>query len=646
MKVERNTVRGWLALLTALVLSGAALRAQGSEAMRPLEHFAASPQVAQVVLSPSGQRYAALVNSGDETRVITRSLGETQPRVALSTDNSEHRFAWIRWINDERLAVSIRFESRRRGVDLIETRLVSLRFDGSDQVALLRNPPGDRYVAQVQDDVVDWMEDDGSRILMDAGRELVSVDAKTGERRTVASTAYFVGRWITDARHRPRVITRGVDKDLVEVMHADGEGGEWRALWRFERRGREVVWPLGFGNDPDRLYVQAWHEGRLAVFVVDLKDPRLEKRLVLAHPTRDVRGYLVRSAGGVALGLSDSERPDNADWWDPGVAELARSLDQALPDRSNRLLQFSRDGSKYLVYSVGNGKPGRYYLGDRASGRLSQLGLQYPQLEQARLAGKQALMLRARDGLSMRAFLTRPARAPAASAPLPLVLLAQGSPAAQDGQGFTPLTEFLADRGYAVLQVEYRGSSGAGFDFHAAGLQRWGLEMQDDLADAVQWAIAEKVADPARICIVGASFGGYASLMGAVKTPRLYRCAASLNGVADLIDFYDHRLKYAGGKADIEAQLGHAWQDRERLVATSPARQAARIQAPVLLVHAGRDRSVPVEQGSGMAAALKAAGKPYEWVELPAADHALNRQSDRVAYYKALEAFLGKHLAP
>jgi dipeptidyl aminopeptidase/acylaminoacyl peptidase len=229
--------------------------------------------------------------------------------------------------------------------------------------------------------------------------------------------------------------------------------------------------------------------------------------------------------------------------------------------------------------------------------------------------------------------------------PLPLVLLPHGGPHSRDHADFDVETEFLANRGYAVLQVNFRGSAGFGHDFMVAGLQRWGLEMQDDLTDAVQWAVAQGVADPARICIVGGSYGGYAALMGLVKTPQLYRCAASFAGVADLIDLIQHYGDYIGGHAAMQAQLGSAWSDRDRLRATSPALNADRIQAPVLLVHGTADRSVPVDQSRDMASALKRLGKPHRYIEQPGGDHHLSRYSHRLEYFKALEAFLAEHLA-
>lgn len=649
---------GWLiwAVLqgvTPVVLSALPAMATGQEviAPRPVEHFAQLPMLAQVVLSPDGLRYAALVNSGDETRLVTRTMSEPSPRVALSTDNQELRLNWVRWVNNERLVVSVRFEARRGTVGTLETRLLSVRHDGSGQVPLIEQQRAGTYLDQVQDRVVDWMEDDGSRLLLDGVDPrslrpvLFSVDVNTGERRRVATTSYDVGRWFTDAQHRARVITRGVDKDDMEVMlSADGEG-EWRSLWRFNRWGRDQVIPLGFGRDPDKLFVRALHGERWAVFEVDLKSPDLARRLVLANPARDVRGSLMRSAEGDILGIVDWDDPTYSDWWDPEVRELARSLEQALPGRHNRLLQFSRDGSRYLVHSIGAGQPGRFFLGDRRTGRMAQLGVQYPGLDKADLAGRQvAVALRGREGAPLSAFLTRPRQAPAG--PLPLVLIPEGGPSLPAIDTFHPLAEFFADRGYAVLRVAYRDPAGLRTDFLWTGLQRWGREMQDDLEDAVRWAVEQRVADPARVCVVGIDQGGYAALLSAVRAPALYRCVASLGAVTDLFALYEHFGRFGGARLVMEAQVGHFWQDRERLRAASPALQAKAIQADTLLVHGVRDRLVPVEQARQMTAALAAAGKTHELLELPEGDHLLTRQSHQVAFYRALDTFLKRHLAP
>ncbi len=179
----------------------------------------------------------------------------------------------------------------------------------------------------------------------------------------------------------------------------------------------------------------------------------------------------------------------------------------------------------------------------------------------------------------------------------------------------------------------------------AAGLQRWGLEMQDDLTDAVQWAVAQGLADPKRVCAVGFSYGGYAALMGAVKTPELYRCIVSVAGVSDLIDLWHHQSQYLEGGAILDRQIGNAWNDRERLKATSPALHADQIKAPVLLIHGTMDRTVPIDQSEAMDKALRRAGKPHQFIELEGGDHQLSRNSHRLTVFKALEDFLGEQLA-
>ena len=220
------------------------------------------------------------------------------------------------------------------------------------------------------------------------------------------------------------------------------------------------------------------------------------------------------------------------------------------------------------------------------------------------------MQIKARDGLDLVALLSPPASA--SGKPWPLVLLPHGGPHSRDSNDFDVETEFLASRGVAVLQVSFRGSAGYGHDLMSAGLKRWGLEMQDDLTDAVQWALSQGLADPKRLCIMGGSYGGYAALVGVVKTPQLYRCAISLTGVTDLIDMAAYQCDYVGGIAAARAQIGSSWSDRDQLRATSPALNAEHIQVPVLPVHGSDDRVVPVEQSRDMAHALGKAGRSEE----------------------------------
>jgi dipeptidyl aminopeptidase/acylaminoacyl peptidase len=627
------------------------------------EDFARLPLLEDLELSPDGKRIAGLMNIDDQTVLITRPADGNEIRTVLKTDNQRFHFRWIHWVGNDRLVASVGFAARRYFVGTQETRLLSVRADGTGLIELVKAAPfGRGGTAQIQDAVVDWLPDDGRHILLQLPDEnggapaVFRVDVETGRRHMVHAPQRNVWQWITDASHRVRVGVRS-DEGEYEILACDPEGKNWRTLWKFKGRAREAVWPLGFGRQPQELYVLADHQGRSAIFTVDLGSADLKRTLRLAHPEHDLDGHLMHSpATGDVTGLRsdgvDADGEARTEIWDPQWRALAVAIDKGLPERSNRLRRFSRDEQRYIVHSTGNGQPGQYYLGDRKTGELVLLADQHGQLDPQHLAGKQFVEIRARDGLKLAAYLSlpdgasRPANAPPRPRKLPLVLLPHGGPHARDNADFDVETEFLASRGYAVLQVNFRGSWGYGHDFMAAGLQRWGLEMQDDLTDAAQWAVDQGVADPARMCIVGSSYGGYAALMGVVKTPRLFRCAASFAGVTDLIDLIQHHGDYIGGTAAMREQLGSAWGDRARLRATSPALQAERIEVPVLLVHGTADRSVPVEQSRDMAKALRSAGKPHRYIEQQDGDHHLSRYTHRLEYYRALEAFLAEHLGP
>jgi len=633
---------------------------RSATARLPIESFARLPLLSGVVLSPDGQRIAALLNEPERTVLITRAVaGEKKSLAVLHTDNKQYQFNWARWVNNERLLVSLRFASRRGFVRTVETRLFSVKADGSGLINLVINLPdlgslrGTIRTQQLQDQVIDWLPDDGQHVLLqlaeaEALPAVYKVDVETGRRQMVQAPERGVRRWITDAQHRVRVGVRETEGNY-EIRACGPDGKDWRVLWTFRDLG-DAVWPLGFGLDPQELFVKADHQGRVAVFSVRLDRSGLPRTLRLAHPRFDIDGTLMHSpASGEVVGLRSGATDDDSgesrgDLWEPSWRGLAQSIDLGLPGRDNRLLGMSRDERRYLVYSSGNGQPGEYFLGDRRTGELALLAETYPALDPTTLAGKRPATIRARDGLNLSAYLTQPAGHTGSHAPLPLILLPHGGPQSRDDADFDSWTEFLANRGYAVLQVNFRGSDGYGREFKAAGLRRWGMEMQDDLSDAVHWAIAQRIADAKRICIVGASYGGYAALMGLVKTPELYRCAVSFAGVSDLQDLIQYERDYVGGLAAAERSIGDSWRDRERLRATSPALQAERVQAPVLLVHGTADRVVPVDQSEDMAKALRRAGKPYRFIEQEGGDHYLSRNEDRLQFFQALESFLDEHL--
>jgi dipeptidyl aminopeptidase/acylaminoacyl peptidase len=347
------------------------------------------------------------------------------------------------------------------------------------------------------------------------------------------------------------------------------------------------------------------------------------------------------TAVGVGAG---AERPVY-EWLDPEIGAAAAVLIHAFQGRDVELEDWSEDRTRFLARVAGPGAPGVWYLYDKARKEVSPIGEEYPDLAGAAFGTTRWITYKARDGLEIPAYLTLPPGAKDGSR-LPLIVFPHGGPKARDQFDFDFIAQFLATRGYAVLQPQFRGSWGFGQAFEDAGKGEWGGKMQTDLIDGVGALAANGQIDPKRVCIVGASFGGYSALAGAALYPDAYRCAASIAGIADLgLLLVEEARSYGreGASTDeLRDDLGAA--SSEKLMAQSPARHAGEVRAPVLLIHGDKDTVVPIEQSRRMAEVLKAAGKPYELIELPDENHYLTKAANRTRTLEALEAFLAKNL--
>lgn len=627
----------------------------------PVGAFGMLPVAQRASLSPDGQKVAMLVNQAGTSAIVVQEVGKPDGKTTavMNSNNRDFTFKWFRWVSNERMLIGIQFPSKRAngrasvgGVETYETRLVSAKADGSQNVNLIKpnSFKGDMQ-AQFQDEVVDFDVDGGKHVLLALHDPLetqypsvYSLDVETGSRRQVHGSRDFFRWWMTDREHRVRVGTR-MDKGDVEIHACDPDGSNWRKLWSYKVMAADRVAPVGFGKDPNELYIRAEHEGRSALFTVDLRDPTLKRTLKLASATNDIDGNLVYSkTTGQAVGLvsSDTFLPSEISYWDAEKREMLNSVNEALPGRYNRIVSTSADDSRYLVYSSSDKVAGEIFLGDFRANTLGLLVATYPQLQEKFMVNKRAIVIKARDGLELPGYLSTPLGVKASQ--LPTVLLVHGGPQGHDDGSFNALTQFLANRGYAVLQVNFRGSSGFGRGHLSAGLQRWGQEMQDDLTDGLHWAVSAGVADPKRVCIVGASYGGYAALMGVAKTPDAFQCAVSFAGVTDLLELGIDQGNYMSGKEFFEAQVGSTDKDRERLRQNSPRYLAKQIKSPVLLMHGTEDRSVLFSQGEYMDAALTEAGVPHKFVKQLRGDHHLSMYEHKLQFFTEIESFLATNL--
>jgi dipeptidyl aminopeptidase/acylaminoacyl peptidase len=368
-------------------------------------------------------------------------------------------------------------------------------------------------------------------------------------------------------------------------------------------------------------------------------------RPIYTHATLDVSDvrtdpYTNRVVGAAVEGESPV-------WFDEDLAKQQAELDKAFPNESPWIVDWALDRSRFIVRTERDDRAPMFHFYDAKTLTAKGLAKTYPELDETRLAPRLPYTYKARDGVEIPGYLTRPV---GVDGPAPLVLLPHGGPADRDVDGFDWLAHFLASRGYVVLQPNFRGSGGYGRAWEDAGHGGWGIGvMQHDLTDGVAAVVTAGIADPERVCIVGSSYGGYAALAGAAFTPDLYRCAVSINGVSDLRDIFTlYRGRRDGRSAAVtyfEQSLGVEESSPRALDAASPAKHAQQVKAAVLLIHGRDDSVVLIGQSRKMERALRDAGKNVQFVELDGEDHWLSEAATRIATLEAIDTFLAQHLA-
>jgi dipeptidyl aminopeptidase/acylaminoacyl peptidase len=473
------------------------------------------------------------------------------------------------------------------------------------------------------------------------------VDTATGKGTPVATGAPETVDWAVDAAGR--VVAR-VDRDTARaraqhdfVVNA-ARDGRWIEIFRVadpDRQmhlahltpgGREIV---VFGNLPGE-------RNKLRAIALDGSGVRV----LFEEPDRDLEGWLIdghdRTVVGASLGGLD--QPNR--WLDTEAEAYHGRVERAFPGRRVAVYGRSADRRRALAYVHGPAHPPIYYLVDFEARTADTIGEAFPALVGANLGRVEASTYPARDGTPIPAYVTYPPGLEPKG--LPLVVLPHRGPDRRDDATFHWLAQFLATRGYLVLQPQFRGSRGFGQAFRAAGKRQWGALVQDDVTDGVRTLVERGAADAQRVCIVGLGWGGYVALAGATLTPELYACAASVNGVTDLPELLGAmKVKHGPDSVFFRRWSEEVGQPTDRaLAARSPARRVQDLRAPVLLIHGEQDTFVPIAQSEKMARAMSAAGKPFEFVRLPGEDHDLSRSPSRIRVLEELEPFLAKHLAP
>ncbi|HSC67104.1 MAG TPA: S9 family peptidase [Cellvibrio sp.] len=615
----------------------------------PLDVFYKDALVEDIELSPDGTHLVALKNIAGATVVMVLEIATGKAFYPVNTDNKQFKFNWVSWANNERLLMSLRFDSRMtNGVKYMQTRLLAIDAKQDDKPITLVKPDDDAgWVSQFQDNVISYLPDDPEHILISVDREMplhqtvYKANVYTGKLTRVKKHSHTVRSWYADRAGNVRIGEHyDDDKRKVTYKVLDPATNQWVIAWEYVVLDEPDIDIAGFGHNPNELFIFADHEGRRALFRADLSKPGYPKELVLSDPNYDVSGRLIYSTAHkqvVGLYYNDGSAKKSI-FWNKEFKAFQAGLDKVLPDSTNYIASISDDARKYVLYTSSPTNPGTYFFGNRDDKSLVPIANAYPDLTEAVLVEKETRNYKARDGLELQGFLSLPKNFP--NKPTATIILPHGGPMCEDGKDFDMFSTFMANRGYVVFQPNFRGSSGYGHDFMMQAVGGYGLEMQDDLEDAVKYLVDEKIADPQKVCIVGASYGGYAALMGATKTPDLFRCAISFAGMSDLVRMRDSFRSFSNSNT-ARKQFG---EDKKQLKETSPVRMAEKVKIPILLIHGKDDTTVPVAQSRIMADALKSEGKVYEYIELENGTHYLDYFPDRKQTFEAMENFLKKYL--
>lgn len=640
----------------------------------PVEDFFRNGTFDDVQISPDGRYISAITRTEKHPtarNLVVMEIGRwDEARLVTSFEDEDIR--WYDWSEDDRLFFKVDrdYEDVDRGFEYVG--FFSVRQDGKGGRTLHRPFDNDdrrskgsvssknqRVSGGLREDLafLDDLPGDPENVLVGKRDSLMFPDAyrmniTTGRMTPAAKGAGVFERWIPDNRGRIRAaIGRGqVRDDLVyELSYREDEDAQWRSVRTFDEDNRIQV--HGFDVDDRHLWVSARvHDDRLALYRLDPESGEMGPAIA-ADPLYDLEGELVSARDGTPLYLEyHGEKPRkvflNDDW-----KALQEAIDGALPDTYNDFVDWDERWARFVVRAWSDRDPGTYYLFDREKGTLKELLKSHPWIEPERLSPMEPIVFEARDGLKIHGYLTRPPGR--AEGPTPLIVHPHGGPfGIRDVWSYNPDVQFLASRGYAVLQVNYRGSGGYGYQFEAAGFKRWGLEMQDDLTDAVEWAIEQGIADPDNVGIYGASYGGYATMMGLVKTPELYRVGINYVGVVDLPRLYRQDTA-SRPMAGIQDWFRNWWVDHvgdpsvdgDRLRETSPINFVDRIEAPVMVIHGRLDWRVDIDgQYRPLVRALKAEGKTHVAMVKRFEGHGFFKEQNQIELYSAMQDFLARYM--
>ena len=597
----------------------------------PMEDFFRNPDTAAFSISPDGTRLAFARPWEHRMNVYVREISTgIEKRITSATERDIVGFFW----------------------------------KGSDKIVYAQDLAGDEnfhiYIAdikggeardltpfeKVKAGILDDLEDDPVHMLIDMNRnnpevfDVYRCNIETGELEMLAENPGNITGWMTDhdGRLRGAVTTDGVNSTL---LYRTNEDEDFRPLITTDFK--ETFSPLMFDYDNKLMYVISnLSRDKTAIYKFDPeKNETLD--LIFEHDEVDVGALMHSKKRKIITGVAYLTDRRHYKFFDADREELQNSLETFFPGLEVSVADIDDDERRVIVRTYSDRTRGAYYLYDRQDNSMSKLAELAAWLKEDQMSHMQSITYTARDGLTIHGYLSLPVGV--ASKDLPLVVIPHGGPSARDGWGFDSEAQFLANRGIAVLQVNYRGSTGYGKAFWQAGFKQWGRKMQDDVTDGVLWAVEQGIADKSRLAIYGVSYGGYAALAGAAFTPELYACAVSYVGPSNLFTLLESIPPYWEPFRQMEyEEIGDPSKDKELLEAVSPVFHADKIKIPLFVAQGANDPRVNKAESDQIVEAVRKAGKDVVYMVKDNEGHGFHNEENRFDFYRELEEFLRKHL--
>jgi dipeptidyl aminopeptidase/acylaminoacyl peptidase len=618
-------LRATLTLTTLAVLAVPA-----SAKPTPVRDFFRNPQKVGYDLSPSGDYISFMQPYKNRMNIfVQKRTGGPATRVTSETERDVAGYAWK---GDDRILFVKDFKGDEN------YHVVAVDKDGKNLKDLT---PFDKVRAGLVDDLIDNPTD----ILVELNKrnpevsDVYRLNVITGDLKLVAENPGNVTGWLTDHTGAIR-IAMASDGVNSTMLYRDTEAAPFKAILTTDFR--ESVGPWMFTFDNKKLYASS-NRGRDKAAVVILDPKTAKEEVMFEHPEVDVDGLAYSHKRQVLTAITWTKDKAERKFLDAEAEARYNKVAAKLPGYEVSFTATNREETTYIVATSSDRTLGSRYLYDVAKDKLTKLTDVAPWLDEKKMAEMKPISYTSRDGLTIHGYLTLPHGAVAKN--LPMVVDVHGGPWARDSWGFDSEAQFLASRGYAVLQVNYRGSTGYGRKFWEASFKQWGKKMQDDISDGVKSMISQGVVDAKKVCIYGGSYGGYAVLAGLAFSPELYACGVDYVGVSNLFTFMKTIPAYWKPELDrLHAMVGDPEKDKELMTAASPVFHVDKIRAPLFVAQGANDPRVNVDESNQVVAALKKRGVEVQYMVKDNEGHGFHNEENRFDFYESMGKFLAKYL--